>query len=478
VPGFGPGVKSYEGASEATAKLRLFSELGHDAEIVDVIHQNSFFGLLGFGKVTVLGRAAMKEEKKDWQRSKARNLDTRKEEGRAFLENLQKASSSSLRRKPSHPLVYDAKADQDNLIKQCISAAREQVRRTESRNINLGESPYKVSSSGLARSKTTFKPTEGYADELKDIKTLLQTLSQEMSTLKNTVNKPAQAKKSGPDSVEVREDLALDAYGELTELLVEHEFNSELIEILIEALREEYKEKIEPSLVDLKKSVKRKLASNLKPKHKPPLVNGLDEKRKKPEIMVLVGPTGVGKTTTLSKIASMLTLATEPRSVAMITIDTFKVGAVEQIQFYADGLKATLEVVSKPEKIQPTIEKHSDKDIILIDTIGRGYKSAAEIASLKSFLPESIESEIHLVLSATAKYRDMVDTLRAYNHLGVDCLLFTKLDETSSFGPMLSVLQRSRSQMISYVTTGQRVPGDLKEADAEYLSNLMFQDHH
>jgi flagellar biosynthesis GTPase FlhF len=480
VPDVDSPLKSYEGISEASAKVRLYNDLGRDAEVVEVIHQQPLLGLLGFGKVTVLGRAAIKQENEDRKKSKTRTLDTTKAEGQNFLSELHKASNPGLKKtRHPHPMAYDSQTDQDDLIQQFIFAAREQARRTESRNSSASPSPYSLSSSGLSRTRGSGVAPPAFSDELKDIKTVLKSLSQEISLLKRGGSQSVGAVQPRPNQESGKEVAKLGGYEELTEVLLGHEFDLQLIEVLIEALREENKDRSEPSLSDLKTSVRRKLVSNLKPKHKPPLVSGSEFKaRKKPEIMVFVGPTGVGKTTTLSKIASSLALEENPRSVAIITIDTFKVGGVEQIRFYAEGLNVELEVVYKPEKILPAIERHSDKDVILIDTIGRGHKSTAEIASLKAFLPESIKSEVHLVMSATAKYRDMVDTLKAYNHLGVDCLLFTKLDETSTFGPMLSVLQRSRTQMISYVATGQRVPGDLREADPEYLSNLMFQSHH
>ena len=198
----------------------------------------------------------------------------------------------------------------------------------------------------------------------------------------------------------------------------------------------------------------------------------------KPKIMVFVGPTGVGKTTTIAKLATCLS-SEENRSykVALITIDTFKVGAVSQIKYYAQGIKADLEVVFRPEDILPAIEKHSDKDVILIDTVGRGPKSKMQISSLKDFLPDSLNAEIHLCMSATSRYKDMIETIKAFNHLGVDSLLFTKLDETSTYGPMLSILQKN-TRDISYVTNGQLVPGDYRVIDRAYLAELMFSESH
>lgn len=136
-------------------------------------------------------------------------------------------------------------------------------------------------------------------------------------------------------------------------------------------------------------------------------------------------------------------------------------------------MKADVEVAFRPDQLQPLIDKHKNKDVILIDTVGRGPKSELQITAIKDFLPDSLNAEVHLLLSANFKFRDMIETFRSFNRLGVDGFLFTKLDETSSFGSMLSVLQKC-TKTISYVTTGQTVPGSYKVINKEYLSQLMF----
>lgn len=261
--------------------------------------------------------------------------------------------------------------------------------------------------------------------------------------------------------------------------LQEYEFDKEIIEIYQKVLREEFKDSPAPTLETLKDIVRIKFRHLAASKVRKSVFQELESSStKKPKIMVFVGPTGVGKTTTIGKIASTLTLQDDPakkKSIAIITIDTFKVGAVAQIKHYANGLNCEVEVVFKPTEILDAINKHSDKDVILIDTVGRSQNKSFQITDLKGFLPEDLQAETHLCMSATSRYSDMIRTFKAFSKLKVDCLLFTKLDETSCYGPMLSVIQKCTRE-VSYVTTGQKVPGNYRVIDEEYLSNLMFSD--
>tara|TARA_Y100000589_G_scaffold229085_2_gene216494 strand:- start:207 stop:1844 length:1638 start_codon:yes stop_codon:yes gene_type:complete len=262
-------------------------------------------------------------------------------------------------------------------------------------------------------------------------------------------------------------------------LLHTREFDRDLINTYLKVVKNVVKEKPKHSwtVEELKEALQSRYRDTVKVR--PSIFKSLKSKESSvPKVMVFVGPTGVGKTTTIAKLATCLS-STENGSykVALITIDTFKVGAVAQITYYAKGIKADLEVVFRPEEILPALQKHSDKDVILIDTVGRGPKSKMQISCLKSFLPDSMNAEIHLCMAATSRYKDMIDTIKAFNHLGVDSLLFTKLDETSTYGPMLSILQKN-TRDISYVTTGQIVPGDYRVIDRSYLADLMFSESH
>ncbi|MEE2923483.1 MAG: hypothetical protein VX619_01775 [bacterium] len=280
-------------------------------------------------------------------------------------------------------------------------------------------------------------------------------------------------------SISYEEQTTKESLATLEKLLIDREFDRDLISTYIKVLANIVSEKPRHawSVDELKEALQSRYRDTIK--IRPSIFKSLKtEASSSPKVMVFVGPTGVGKTTTIAKLATCLS-SDENSSyrVALITIDTFKVGAVSQIKYYAQGIKADLEVVFRPEEILPALRKHSDKDVILIDTVGRGPKSKMQISCLKNFLPDSMNAEIHLCMSATSRYKDMIETIKAFNHLGVDSLLFTKLDETSTYGPMLSILQKN-TRDISYVTTGQIVPRDYRVIDRTYLAELMFSKSH
>ncbi len=261
---------------------------------------------------------------------------------------------------------------------------------------------------------------------------------------------------------------------ELREKLLEHDFETSLVDTYVADL----KKNVELAVLEDDKTLQSVLGERLKRtlKIRDSVFRDL-EKRKEgesPRIMVFVGPTGVGKTTTIAKLTD--TLITKGNKVALLTVDTFKVGGLEQLKHYSLLLDADLDVVFEPEDIESALAKHSDKDVILVDTMGRSQRDVA-FTNLKAFLNGGLQRykvETHLCLAANTRYRDMVETIKAFNHLNLDCLLFTKLDETCSFGSMLSVLQRSAKE-ISYITYGQVVPGNYRVIDQDYLADLMFR---
>ena len=191
------------------------------------------------------------------------------------------------------------------------------------------------------------------------------------------------------------------------------------------------------------------------------------------KIVVLIGPTGVGKTTTIAKLAANFALVDE-RSVALITVDTYRIAAVDQLRTYADIIAVPLEVAYSPQDLRAALAKFKDKDLILIDTAGRSQHSHLQIAELKSYL-EGIEAEKHLVVSATTKMRDVDEIVRIFSQLSPNRVTVTKLDETSSHGVILHTCMRAEVPL-AFVTTGQGVPEDIEVADGERLAQLILGD--
>ncbi|MDI6736366.1 MAG: flagellar biosynthesis protein FlhF [bacterium] len=192
-----------------------------------------------------------------------------------------------------------------------------------------------------------------------------------------------------------------------------------------------------------------------------------------PKMICLVGPTGIGKTTTLAKLAADFAFE-KRKKVAIITVDTYRIAAVEQLKAYSEILNLPLEVVFAPSEFKGAIEKYVDYDVILIDTAGRSQKNSMQLVELKSFIDTAgYRLEIYLLLSATTKDKELIDIVESFKKVSFHKLIFTKLDETVTFGPILNLITQI-PQGISYVTTGQNVPEDIEEANAGKLAKLII----
>lgn len=195
-------------------------------------------------------------------------------------------------------------------------------------------------------------------------------------------------------------------------------------------------------------------------------------KEKEQKIVALIGPTGVGKTTTIAKLAAIFNIRYR-KKVALLTADTYRIAAIDQLKRYAEIMKIPLEIAFTPEELRDGIKKHFDKDLILIDTAGRSQKDIKKVNELKDFMDEAKPSEIHLVLSATTKYKDLLDIFEKFSQIPINVLLFTKLDETTNFGGILNTIS-TLNKSISYVTTGQNVPEDIEIVKPEKLAKLII----
>ena len=190
-------------------------------------------------------------------------------------------------------------------------------------------------------------------------------------------------------------------------------------------------------------------------------------------VVALIGPTGVGKTTTIAKLAANFKLR-ENKSVGLITIDTYRIAAVDQLRAYAEIIEVPVEAVLTPAELQKAVQAMADKDVVLIDTAGRSQNNTLRLNQLRGFLGAANPDEVHLVLSATANRRAMRSTLEHFSPLGVNRVILTKLDEAETFGAILTASTAGRS-MLSYVTTGQDVPDDIAPADARRLARSILE---
>ena len=185
---------------------------------------------------------------------------------------------------------------------------------------------------------------------------------------------------------------------------------------------------------------------------------------RKPKLIYFIGPTGVGKTTTIAKLASKYTVD-EKMKVALFTTDTYRIAAAEQLRTYANILEVPFRIIYTVEEIEKVMEDFKGYDYILVDTAGHSHQNTAQKESMASLIHSvdgKVEKEVYLVLSATTKYRDLISIADSYKEMTDYKLIFTKLDETTTLGNLLNLKLYTNADM-SYVTYGQNVPDDIEE---------------
>jgi flagellar biosynthesis protein FlhF len=188
--------------------------------------------------------------------------------------------------------------------------------------------------------------------------------------------------------------------------------------------------------------------------------------------IALVGPTGVGKTTTIAKLAARA--VKEGKRVAIVNLDTYRIGAIEQIRIYSRILGVPLDVVSDTEGLKKSLTKYAARDAVFIDTTGRNPRSGAHIAELGVIYDAGFPVETHLLMSLNSDDAFLRDSYRHYGMLPVDCLAFTKADEAVRFGSIYN-LSTIYQKPVAYVTTGQRVPEDIEFPSNQRLVDLILK---
>lgn len=266
-------------------------------------------------------------------------------------------------------------------------------------------------------------------------------------------------KKEEEDKTQVYFDL-------IREKMLENEVQEEYIEQIIQAV--ETGKRKDWTLDNVLAGVYQKIILKIGQPHL------IDIRTKNTKYIFFVGPTGVGKTTTIAKIASTLKL-TKKTKVALITSDTYRIAAVEQLKTYANILGIPLEVVYAPDEMDKTMENLKNFDLVLVDTAGRSHQNAEQIDDIKELLekvPEK-DKEVYLVLSATTKYKDLVKICQTYSGITKYYLVFTKLDETDTVGNIFNIRMMTGAPL-SYATWGQNVPDDIGKIDTQKMTKQLL----
>jgi flagellar biosynthesis protein FlhF len=261
-------------------------------------------------------------------------------------------------------------------------------------------------------------------------------------------------------------DVPAELYDEY-QLLIDNQVERELAEEIVRTLGRT----LRPDHLSQKPFVREKIAEQLE-KQLPTAGPIQRIKATGPHVVALIGPTGVGKTTTIAKLAAKLKLD-EKRKVGLITIDTYRIAAIDQLKKYADIIKTPLKVVGSPEDLRDAVASMADCDFVLIDTAGRSPKDTLKLNELKTFLDAARPEEVHLVLSSTASREAVELAIERFGDVRIDKLIFTKLDEARSIGTVIGVV-RTVKKPLSYITTGQDVPADIEVARGKRVAQLIL----
>lgn len=248
--------------------------------------------------------------------------------------------------------------------------------------------------------------------------------------------------------------------------LIDQEVDEKLAHSLVNSVLKQHEdEKIEPT----RESVNNLLHSTIVEQLGHISFDGISFNKK---IVQFVGPTGVGKTTTLAKVAAHCMLE-HKKKIAFITTDTYRIAAIDQLKTYARILDVPIEVAYSIEDYKQAIQKFSQYDLILVDTAGRNYRDIKYINDLKEMIDIHEEIETYLTLSLTAKTEDIKQIFNQFQSLSIDKVVFTKLDETLSYGSILNICL-NYSIGVPYLTNGQDVPDDIIQPNPEYITNLLL----
>jgi flagellar biosynthesis protein FlhF len=195
-------------------------------------------------------------------------------------------------------------------------------------------------------------------------------------------------------------------------------------------------------------------------------------KGKKSKVVALVGPTGVGKTTSIAKLAAISKIL-HNLDVGIISIDTFRLGAIDQLRIFSEISNIDLLVAYEPEEMPGLISRLKNKDLILIDTVGRSQKNKDELKNIKKFLEKVPVDDTLLVLSATNSVKNLMDAADKFSLFNYDSFLFTKIDEAITYGNLINITMNYNKPII-FLTNGQVIPDDIISADSEFIAKIIY----
>ncbi len=428
-------LKTFSAVSMAQALALVKRDLGSDAV---VLHTRSYKrgGLLGFGARTVVEVTAGKGS----------------EVGRARRRNTAPSRAAALPRR--RPVIAQADPKQHvaagDLIRKTYAAAKAEIE--QSRHLQATGNAIVASHQSAGVVTAPISPDNAQ-------------LVNEMNAVKHMVSRMMHQQQTGAAPSSLPKGL-----NQQYTALLQQEVACELADEVVANVRRELSEEQLHDEDVCRDAVRKQLAEYMPTEPQADDTSGSEDGR--PRVIALVGPTGVGKTTTVAKLAATFKLK-HKKNVALITLDTYRIAAVDQLQTYAGIIGVPLHVVLKPEEIPLALEKCARYDVVLIDTAGRSQRDDERLTQLGGFLEAAKPDETHLVLSSTCSQQVLMETIDRFSRVHTDRIIFTKLDEAVTFGVLLNVLGKA-DKRLSYMTTGQEVPHQIERGCPNRLADLVL----
>ena len=419
-------IKTYTAARMSDALALVKRQLGPGAVI---LHTRSYKrgGVLGIGAQTVVEVTAA---------------------------NGAEAAQVRRARQPAHAATATPTADRSevaaaqpgagDLIRRTYAAARQQLERQQA-----------VISATRPPSQPDPPPPSQLAQEMRAVKRM-------MSRMMCQQEKRAMGPVPAPD---MPDELAEHYLG-----LLEQDVSQELAQQVIDQVTTQMQGSDLQDDAALGRSLLESLAGLIPAGDESQFVAATEDGR--PRTLALIGPTGVGKTTTIAKLAANFKLK-QKLNVSLVTLDTYRIAAVDQLNTYADIIGVPLHVVARPEQMIDAIQRCAGSDVVLIDTAGRSQRDDPKLEQLDSLIRSARPHETHLVLSSTCTQSVLLDTIERFSRIPTDRIIFTKLDEAVTFGVILNVV-RKVNKRLSFVTTGQEVPHHIESGRPSRLAALLL----
>ncbi|MBE5902776.1 MAG: flagellar biosynthesis protein FlhF [Pseudobutyrivibrio sp.] len=447
-------INKYTGKTEEEAMSKVRKELGNAAVImnVKVIKPKGLGGL--FKSNTYEVTAAVEDDD-------VRNNPFVPEEVASAISNSQEKASGE-----NVSSGFDAVADDAIMLKNAFSAVNEVLEKQEDKSMPKQEfEPLSDSAPRTRLIEPTYSKPVGMRPVVAPIEEPRVKVTQAVETPASRANiqpESVSAQTSQPSIDNDNHVFVKMLYNVLLENEVQEKYINQVLEDMDKVLQTSH------SLDNLLSNVYQKMVLKLGTPSK--IMMG----SRRPKVVFFIGPTGVGKTTTIAKIASKFKVE-EGKKVGLITADTYRMAAANQLQTYANILGVPLNVIYSADELLDTVKKQTreneDLDVILVDTIGfshRNEEQKSDTNKLISALSDYYDSEVYLVLSATTKYKDLIDIADAYMEFTDFNLIFTKLDETNCLGNIFNLKLYTKANL-SYLTVGQNVPDDIEIVNAQKL---------